>query len=79
MPLVLISVILRLDLASRKKQTIFLNLSNETHSVPKFQLNTLRVQEAFCINWYLLKVPTQINEQRFSSKQGVQLFQYRRC
>ena len=42
---------------------------------PKFQLNNLRVEIAFCTKQYLLKVP--ISEQRLCSNQGAQLFQYR--
>ena len=52
MALVLISVILILDLALRKK--IF-NFS-------KFQLNILRVEKAFCINQYFLKVSKLMNQ-----------------
>ena len=61
MHLVLISVIFELDLASRKKHN-FLILWNKTHRVPKFQLNILRVEKAFCINQYLLKVSKLMNK-----------------
>ena len=57
MNLFLTSVILELDLApSRKTKTFFLILLNETHRVPKLQLNTMSAEKAFCINQYLLKV-----------------------
>ena len=78
MNLFLTSVILELDLApSRKTKTFFLILLNETHRVPKLQLNTMSAEKAFCINQYLLKVIS--NEQGFGSNQRVQLFKYRRC
>ena len=53
MALVLISAVLILHLALRKK--IFFNFS-------EFQLNILRVEKAFCINQYFLKVSKLMNQ-----------------
>ena len=64
MPLVLVSVILELDLALKKNN--FFNLVR--YKVLKFQLNILRVERAFCINQYLLKVYKLMNKDLAQNK-----------
>ena len=46
---------------------MFQILQNETHSVPKFQLNTLRVENAFALTIvvYLSSKGIPINENKF--------------
>ena len=40
----------------KKKKPQYFQLCKMKHRVPKFQLNFLRVEKAFCINQYLFKV-----------------------
>ena len=47
--------------------------------VPKFQLNILRTGAKSILHEPVSFEGIKINERKFGSKQGVQLFQYRRC